>query len=95
MAEPTQIVFSFKEVAEALIKKHGIHDGVWGVFVRFGLQAGNAGLDKSQILPTAIVPILELGLQKFDEENNLAVDAAEVNPAGLPLTEASAGKNKG
>jgi hypothetical protein len=87
MAETTQIMFSFKEVAEALIKKQGIHDGVWGIFVRFGIQATNAGPDKSQLLPTAIVPIIELGLQKFDEENNLAVDASKVNPEGLPLGE--------
>jgi hypothetical protein len=32
------------------------------------------------LLPAAIVPILEIGLQKFDKETNLSVNAAEVNP---------------
>ena len=80
MAEASQITFSFKEIAELLIKRQGIHEGIWGLFVKFGLGAANTGISETEIRPTAIVPILEIGLQKFDKESNLTVDASKVNP---------------
>jgi hypothetical protein len=30
-------------------------------------------------VPAAIIPVLEIGLQKFEKENNLSIDAASVN----------------
>lgn len=80
MAEPSQITFSFKEVAEALVKKHRIHEGIWGLYVKFGINAANIGATATELRPAAIIPILELGLQKFDQESNLTVDASRVNP---------------
>jgi hypothetical protein len=85
MAESTQIVFSHKEVVEALLKQQGIHDGIWGIYIKFGLQGVNVGASPADLMPAAVIPVLQIGLQKFDEENNLAVDAAKVNPQGLPL----------
>ena len=35
---------------------------------------------KNQIVPTAIVPITEIGIQKYPEPSALTVDASEVNP---------------
>ena len=81
MAEARQIVFSYKEVATALLKQQGIHDGFWGIFVKFGITGANIGESDDALIPAAIVPVLELGLQKFDKINNLSVDAAVVNPA--------------
>jgi len=69
---------------EALLKKHGIHNGIWGIFIKFGIKGANFGASPSDVLPTAIVPILEIGLQRFKEENNIAVDAAKVNPEPHP-----------
>ena len=83
MAEPIQIVFSYKEVAEALLKTQGIHEGIWGLYIKFGISAANVGPTPDALSPAAIVPILQIGLQKFDEENNLAVNAAMVNPKPL------------
>jgi hypothetical protein len=80
MAEPSQIIFTYKEVAEALIKRQGLHEGIWGLTVRFGIQAVNAGENEDSLKPTAIVPLLELGLTKFEKETNLSIDAAKVNP---------------
>jgi hypothetical protein len=80
MAEPNQITFTYKEVAEALVKKHGIHQGIWGLYVRFGIKALNIGDSENSLKPSAIIPILDIGLQKFDKENSLSVDAARVNP---------------
>jgi hypothetical protein len=34
----------------------------------------------TELLPAAIVAIPEIGLQKFEQESNIAVDAAKVNP---------------
>jgi hypothetical protein len=83
MAEPTRIVFSYKEVVEALLKKENMHEGVWGLYVEFAIGAANVGPDKNSLQPAAIVPIVKIGLQKFEEENNLSVNAALVNP--MPL----------
>ena len=80
MPEPTNITFNFHEVVTALIKAADIHEGIWGLFVRFGLGASNVGDSETAVRPAAIVPIVEIGLQKFDKESNIAVDAAKVNP---------------
>ena len=85
MAESTQIVFKHKEVVEALLKHHGLHEGIWGLYIRFGLQAVNIGITENDLMPAAVVPLMEIGLQKFEKENNIAVDAAKVNPKGLPF----------
>jgi hypothetical protein len=80
MAEPTQILYTFKELAELLVKDRDIHEGYWGIYVKFGIKAANVGETDSDLKPTALVPVLELGLQKFDVLNNLSVDAGVVNP---------------
>lgn len=80
MAEANQIGFSFKEVVEALVRAHGLHEGIWGIWLRFGLNASNVGPNESDLHPAAVIPILEIGLQKFEKESNLTVDAAKVNP---------------
>jgi hypothetical protein len=84
MAEASQYAFSYREVVEALIKKQGVHDGLWALNVRFGMQATNFGPNETDVKPTVIIPILEIGIQKVDKENTLTVDAAKVNPA--PVT---------
>ena len=81
MAEAALVTFSYKEVVEALIKKHGVHEGIWGLYLKFGIQATNVAFGSPDLLPAAIVPVLEIGLQKFEELNNLSVDASVVNPS--------------
>ena|ERR1700719_3055582 len=80
MPDVTNIAFSYKEVVTALMKAHGIHEGIWALFVRFGLNAVNIGATDDEMRPTAMVPIIELGLQKAEKESNIAVDAARANP---------------
>ncbi len=80
MAEASQITFTHKEVVEALLKKQGIHKGIWGIYVKFGIAAANIGGSDSDLNPSAIVPVLQIGLQKSEKENNLSADAAKVNP---------------
>ncbi len=71
---------SHKKVVEALLRFHNIHEGIWGLFIRFGIGASNVGENEQQLLPAAIVPVVEIGLQKFERETNVSVDAAKVNP---------------
>jgi hypothetical protein len=80
MPETSQIVFSHKEVVELMLKQQGIHEGIWGLFVKFSLGASNVGPTQSEVLPAAIVAITEVGLQKFEQETNISVDATKVNP---------------
>jgi len=84
MPQATQIVFKHRELVEMLIKSQEIHDGIWGLFVRFGIGATNLGPSDAELQPAAIVPILEIGLQKFEKETNISVDAAKVNPKPEP-----------
>ncbi len=81
MAESSQYAFKHKEVAEALIKQQGIHEGIWGIHIRFGLAAANLGGSEEDFNPTAIIPVVEIGLQKMDKVTNISVDAAVVNPS--------------
>jgi hypothetical protein len=80
MVQPTQFSYSHREIVELLIKERGLHEGIWGLYVRFGLGASNVGESDASLQPAAIVPIVEIGIQKFDKESNIAVDAAKVNP---------------
>jgi len=83
MPETNSITFTHKEVAEALIIKQDIHEGLWGISIEFGISAANIrqGPDDPIILPAAIIPVTKIGIQRFPKANNLTVDAAEVNPA--------------
>jgi hypothetical protein len=81
MPEAKQFLFTYKELATLLIKAQNIQEGWWGIFVKFGINAANVGPNPDNILPTAIVPILEIGLQRYDKETSLSVDAAVVNPS--------------
>lgn len=80
MAEVNHHVFTFKEVVEALLKKENIHEGIWGIYVEFGLGSGNAGPSDNELFPTAFIPIRTLGIQRVEKENSLSVDAAKVTP---------------
>jgi hypothetical protein len=96
MAEVKTYAFDYKEVAEALIKKQGIHEGLWGVYMEFGIGAANIPSDPSQqtLLPAAIVPVVKIGIQRFDRPTSLTVDAAEVNPPPPEPAKAGSGVRK-
>ncbi len=83
MPETRQIIFSYKEIAEILIKHQDIHEGLWGIYVEFGISAANVNTSpEGDSMPAAIVPLQRMGLQRYDVEvSGLSVDAAVVNPA--------------
>jgi hypothetical protein len=78
MPETKQMTFSYKEVAEALVKQAGLEEGVWGLYLEFGISGANVEPPGGHLTPAAIVPVVSLGLQRFDEENNLSVDAGKL-----------------
>lgn len=80
-AEREKYVFSHKQVVEDFIKKQGLHEGFWRLYVEFALAAGNAGPSPQNIIPTAFVGLRQLGITRADEMDALTVDAAVVNPA--------------
>lgn len=94
MAEATLIKYTFKELAELMVKDQKKHEGYWGIYVKFGIAAANTGPSDTDLKPSAIVPIFELGLQQFEELNNLSVDAAKVNPSSTATKPAINKKKK-
>lgn len=80
MPKPNLISFTYKEIVELLIRRQGLREGIWGLYVKFGLGATNLGPAQDQLTPTALVGVAEIGLRRFDVESNLAVDAAKVAP---------------
>lgn len=80
MAEIEKITFSYQEVVEALVKKQGIHEGIWGIYLEFAIGGANIGTGNDDILPSAIIPVVKIGLQKTNEITNISLDAAVVNP---------------
>jgi hypothetical protein len=83
MPESKNYVFGYTELAEVLVKKLDLHEGLWGLYIEFNFGAANvnASPDGKSLAPAAIAAIKSIGVQKFDTPNNLTVDAAFVNPA--------------
>jgi len=82
MPEAKNIVYDHRELAEILVKDQDIHEGPWGVYIEFAIQGANISTDPTgeSLLPAAIIPVLKIGIQRFDKPNQLTVDAAIVNP---------------
>lgn len=83
MPEVKNYTFDHIELAELLIKRLDIHDGLWGVYIEFGQGAANVptGQDTKNVMPAAINFVQKIGIQRFDAANSLTVDATKVNPA--------------
>lgn len=80
MAELKTIAFDHREVVEALIKKQDLHEGIWQLYLEFGLGGVNVQTGEGQVSPSAIVTINKIGLTKVDVETPIALDASKVNP---------------
>jgi hypothetical protein len=83
MPEPNQYTFDYRELAEALVKQAGLHEGRWQVVMTFGLGAANMGPTEAHVVPGAAVAVTSVGLLKATETSPsaLVVDAAVVNPS--------------
>lgn len=81
MGQAQQYMFTYKELAELMVKKQDLHEGHWGIYFEFGLQGTNVqNQEKDQMVPAALLMVSKIGLQRFEKETPLTVDAAIVNP---------------
>jgi hypothetical protein len=89
MPETTQFMFPFKEITALLVKQQDIHEGFWGILFEFAFTGGGVAIPPAAnaVIPAAIVGIPRIGIQRFDTENPLTVNAAEVNPAVEPASQ--------
>lgn len=74
--------FSLLEVAEALLLRQGVKEGLWQIGVRFNFTALNAGPSDDKILPAALAAINSVQLTKVTERNALTVDASQIQGSG-------------
>jgi hypothetical protein len=83
MPEVNQYMFKYPEIATALVKQAGLHEGKWQVIMTFGLGGLNMGPNDAEVVPGAAVAVTAIGLQRATEASPqaLVIDAAEVNPA--------------
>jgi hypothetical protein len=95
MAEPRSFTFSYQELAEILVKQQDIHEGLWGINAEFGFAATNIeSAPGAGVVPAAMVPLIRLGIARFDGEvPGLTVDAAVVNPASEAASQAGGEEN--
>ncbi|MBA2493836.1 MAG: hypothetical protein H0V31_03970 [Acidobacteria bacterium] len=92
--EEQRITFSYQEIVECLIKKRNIHEGLWGISVTFALGAINVNRQENpdKYMPAAIIPVQEIGIQKYNEPSNLTLDASKVNPRPKKTNSRTKGK---
>jgi hypothetical protein len=89
MGEPKTIVFQYEEIIEALLKHQGIHEGIWGLHLEFGLNVaninvGSPGDKKERLVPGLVIPLLKIGITKTEKAGGISVDASKVNPSSKP-----------
>ena len=83
MAEAIQDMFDYQELVELMIKKQGLHEGLWMLSIEFGQAAASVPTgDGKTFMPAAINLVQRIGIKKHEGElaGNLVVDAAVVNP---------------
>lgn len=80
MPEVKHMTFEHREVVKCLLDKAGISDGIWMLYIEFGIAGANIGTspEKKDICPTAVVPILKIGIQRSDEAHANTVDASAI-----------------
>lgn len=80
--ETQRHVFSWQQVAIALVKAHNIHDGLWRVGLRFADGIGLSVNTPRGLMPATLTPVAEFYLSAVEPGNAdaLTIDASKVNP---------------
>lgn len=76
--------FQLRDVATALVRLGGIHEGLWQLQVIFAHSATNLNINEA-LNPSAIASVAGLRLGRVDQLDPLTVDAAKVNPGNRIL----------
>jgi len=82
-AETEAITYTWQQVAIALIKLQGLHEGLWRVGIEFGLNAASVKWGSAtNLVPGAFLPAVSVNLKRVEREQAaaLTIDAAQVNP---------------
>ena len=74
------LLTTLKEIAELLVKKHNLHEGIYEVGVQIKTGVGTFGISPDEPAPGAMFTIVGVGLSRVPLLNWRSVDAAEVNP---------------
>lgn len=75
------ILFDINDVVCDLIRKKGIHEGLYDLSVEFNIAVGSFGTQPNHaVLPGTLVTVSRVGIQRTSQRNANTVDAAEVNP---------------
>jgi hypothetical protein len=78
LSETKTITFTHKEVVEALIKYQGLKEGIWQLYLEFGIAGANVQFSPDEAHPSAVIPVKKIGLTKVDIEGLLAVNTASL-----------------
>ena len=79
--ESKKRTFDHREVAMALVRNAGIHEGLWRIGFEFDLRAANINLGPGRgQVPAAFIPVLGVNILRVDTMDDLTVDAAIANP---------------
>lgn len=85
--DKVEFFFDHQEILEDLIRKRGIHEGLWKIGFEIGLVGTNVNVlnqGNTKLTPAGVVLITRIGLQRVTEPSELTADAAEVNPRESP-----------
>ena len=93
MAETKQLAFDLTELATALIKHQGIHEGIWMAGFEFGFSTAHLGPTPDEVRPSLILQVSKALLIRAEpgHPSSLLVDAAVVNPPTKSVRAARSG----
>jgi hypothetical protein len=77
MTLPERFSYSFVEIAELLVKKADLHEGHWGLYVEFGLNATNIVTEA----PKTMLPALVSGCGKGKSTPSTQIERVAVERA--------------
>ena len=80
MAETQRYEFGAQELVTAMIKQKKIHEGIWGLEIKFNWNAMSFNYGNGVVQPTSLCGIQSYTLARAEQITPLSVDAAVVNP---------------
>ena len=84
MPETDQLTWTHKELLVMMVRGANLHEGKWQLLINFMVGPSVAGPAPDQAVPTMMVGIANIGIQRVPQGANppehLYVDAATVNP---------------
>lgn len=79
-AQDIVATYELKEIAEMLIRRNNLHEGMYDLTLEFGLFVGAVGPSPSEVTPGVMVGVRHIGIMKTAKMGPSTVNAAEVNP---------------